>query len=224
MAGDSFQLSTSRPLPAVGFGCAGLLRAPVLSQAIEAGYRLFDTAQAREWYLEGELGDAVAASNVSRSEFFLTTKLHPRDLGTDRTLAALPVSLERLKTTYLDAFLLHYPRCFGDLCTAQPGADWRASWRVFEKFYEEGTVRAIGVSNFGAGELRELLDFARVTPHLVQSWMDPLQQARTSSPCALSDCAQRRAAPRRARYASCARARASASRPTRHSAPSTARP
>jgi len=127
------------------------------------------------------LTDSLAScAGADRSKLFLTSKLHPRDLGESATLAAFPRSLERLHTTYLDSFMLHYPRCFGDLCHGKVEADgdWRGSWRALEALYERGVVRAIGVCNFGADELRELLVFARVRPHLVQSWMDPLQQAR----------------------------------------------
>ena len=76
--------------------------------------------------------------------------------------------------------MLHYPRCFGNLCTdkVDPQGDWRGSWRALENIYERGLVRSIGVCNFSPEELRELLAFARIGPHIVQSWMDPLQQAR----------------------------------------------
>lgn len=166
-------------MPTVGFGCAGqLARGPIL-QALEAGYRLFDTSQAAEWYNEAELGEALAATTVKREDIFITTKLHPRDLGEQSTLDAFPNSLKRLHTTYVDAFLLHYPRCFGNLCGGKTASGtWRDSWRAMETLYERGEARAIGVSNFDANELKELLGMARVRPHIVQSWMDPLFQAR----------------------------------------------
>ena len=116
---------------------------------------------------------------MSRSELFLTSKLHPRDLGEQATLRAFPTTLARLRTAYVDAFLLHYPRCFGSLCTSEPEGTWRESWRALEALYERGEVRAIGVSNFNVGELKELLGMAKVRPHIVQSWMDPLYQARS---------------------------------------------
>ena len=165
-------------MPMVGFGCAGYVRKPALLDGLEVGYRLFDTAQAHEWYLEEELGAAIAEGKVNRSELFLTSKLHPRDLGATRTLEAFPDSLSRLRTTYLDAFLLHYPRCFGSLCAKEPEGDWRAAWGALETLYVRGQVRAIGVSNFAPFELQQLLDIASVKPHIVQSWMDPLHQER----------------------------------------------
>ena len=162
----------------VGFGCAGYVRKPALLDALGVGYRLFDTAQAHEWYLEEELGAAIAEGRVNRSALFLTSKLHPRDLGATRTLAAFPDSLRRLRTTYLDAFLLHYPSCFGSLCATEPEGDWRAAWGALETLYARGEVRAIGVSNFAPAELQQLLDMATVRPHIVQSWMDPLHAER----------------------------------------------
>uniref|UniRef100_A0A7S4B0V3 ShKT domain-containing protein n=2 Tax=Chrysotila carterae TaxID=13221 RepID=A0A7S4B0V3_CHRCT len=165
-------------MPAIGFGCAGHVRAAALVDGINAGYRLFDTAQATEWYLEEELGAAIATSGVARSSLFITSKLHPRDLGEQSTLAAFPNSLRRLRTDYLDAFMLHYPRCFSALCETEPEGGWRESWRALETLYDRGLVRAIGVCNFSPAELNELIGFARIKPHLVQSWMDPLHQER----------------------------------------------
>ena len=172
-------LSNGVPLPMVGFGCAGKLGRSPIGAAIDAGFTLFDTSQAPEWYSEEELGEAVNASAVARERLFLTTKLHPRDLGEASTLAAFPASLRHLRTSYVDAFLLHYPRCFGSLCGGvTPAGTWRDSWRAMEALYERGDVRAIGVSNFSPEELKELIGVARVKPHIVQSWMDPLYQAR----------------------------------------------
>lgn len=204
---SSVALSNGVRLPLVGFGCAGYVRRGTLKEALSLGYELFDTAQvpnqtriqpptrslllhlhraplprtqATEWYLEEELGHAIDEAGANRSRLFLMSKLHPRDLGEASTLAAFPTSLRRLRTDYMDAFLLHYPRCFGELCAGRtdPAGDWRGSWRALEALYDSGAVRAIGVSNFAPSELSELLSWARVRPHLVQSWMDPLHQER----------------------------------------------
>lgn len=178
LASESVQLAESVRMPTVGFGCAGRLNRQVLQHALAAGYTMFDTSQAMEWYDEAELGEAINASGVARSRLFLTSKLHPRDHGETSALRAFPTSLKRLGTAYLDAFLLHYPHCFGSLCDKKPEGTWRDSWRALEALHMRGDVRAIGVSNFSPEDLKELLAFARVRPHLVQSWMDPLYQAR----------------------------------------------
>ena len=175
-------LSNGVEMPSVGFGCAGYVRRDELVHALDAGYRLFDTAQAHEWYLEEEVGEAIRLRAFDRQKLFITSKLHPRDHGEQATLDAFPTSLKRLNTTYLDAFLLHYPRCFGNLCgPTPPQGSWKDSWRALEKLYADGKVRALGVSNFWPNELEELIAHAQVKPHLVQSHMDPLQQARRSA-------------------------------------------
>eukprot|EP00966_Prymnesium_polylepis_P110479 2556090-Prymnesium_polylepis.1 len=126
-------------------------------------------------------------SGFDRAKLFLTSKLHPRDLGEQATLDAFPNSLRRLNTTYLDAFLLHYPHCFGNLCAKEPQGTWRESWRALEQLHAEGRVRAIGVSNFSPQELEELIAHSKVKPHLVQSWMDPLHQV-SPAPLSRSTC------------------------------------
>ena len=166
-----------RPFPLVGFGTAGGVRMVHVEAAIRSGARLLDSAQATEWYSEKEVADGIAASGVPRSEIFITSKLHPRDLGFASTLAAIATSLEHFNTSYLDAFLLHYPRCFGSLCGDNSGermGTWKESWRALEKLQRQGAARSIGVCNFNADELRELVSFAEIKPHLVQNWMDPL--------------------------------------------------
>ena len=177
---ESLRLSNGVRLPSIGFGCAGRLPQQTYERAIQAGYTLLDTAQATEWYDEAAVGNAILHTRKNRSLLFLTSKLHPRDLGYQATLDAFPTSLKRLRTNYLDAFLLHYPRCFGTLCAkGLPKGDWKQSWRALESLYDSGKVRAIGVSNFSPHELKQLLTWARTSPHVVQNWMDPLHQERT---------------------------------------------
>lgn len=172
--GPNVTLANGVVMPRVGFGCAGRLGADVLGEALRAGYRAFDTAQAWEWYDEPRLGEAIAASDVPRSALFITTKVHPRDFGPSATPAALRDSFRSLRTDVLDAVLLHYPGCWGSLCGGKKAeGGWREAWRALEAAYDAGTVRAIGVCNFGAHELGELWSFSRVRPQLVQNWMDP---------------------------------------------------
>ena len=88
----TISLSNGVRVPLVGYGCAGKLGRGPIGEAITQGYLLFDTSQAHEWYDEEELGAAVNSSAVPRERLFLTTKLHPRDLGEASTLAAFPSS------------------------------------------------------------------------------------------------------------------------------------
>jgi len=158
-------------MPVVGFGTAGLGDATrdAVATALEVGYRAIDSAQAREWYREDLVGEAIAASGVRREDLFLTSKLHPRHLGFDATVARFEDSLADLRTEYLDLFLLHYPRCFAHLCDGhEPEGTWRDSWRALEALLARGKVRAIGVSNFDLRDLKELEAFASTPPAVVQ--------------------------------------------------------
>jgi diketogulonate reductase-like aldo/keto reductase len=104
-------LNNGVEMPLVGCGLAGKLGVDSIRAAIRAGYRLFDTAQAKEWYNEDDLGAALKQhSEVPREELFLTTKMHPRDHGYERTLVVFDESLKNLGTTYIDLFMLHYPQ------------------------------------------------------------------------------------------------------------------
>ena len=82
--------------------------------------------QAREWYREDLVGEAVARSGLPRETLFITTKVHPSNLGYWSTLRAVDASLKDLRTSYIDLVLLHYPDCWGSLCTAgPPEGGWR---------------------------------------------------------------------------------------------------
>jgi diketogulonate reductase-like aldo/keto reductase len=168
-------------MPRVGFGTAGLGdgTGDAVRAALRAGYRLLDSAQAREWYREDLVGGALAASALPRQAVFLTTKIHPRHLGPTVTAGRLDFSLRELHTDYLDLMLLHYPECWGDLCGGvAPEGSWRDGWRALEAMHASGVVRALGVSNFDARQLRELLEWARVPPEVVQAHSDPFSQNR----------------------------------------------
>ncbi|CAI6005528.1 unnamed protein product, partial [Closterium sp. NIES-65] len=169
-------------MPRLGFGTAGLGEETerAVGWALEAGYRLFDSAQAREWYREDAVGAAIAQHNVSRNQLFLVSKLHPRHHGHAITRERFSDSLRDLRVPYLDLFLLHYPFCFPAICgdagaAAATGAGWLDSWRALEELYQRGAVRAIGVSNFGRDELLELIAQAEVKPHVLQRNSDPLR-------------------------------------------------
>ena len=178
LAESHVQLPGGGRLPRVGFGTAGLGAGTeqAVRFALAAGYTLLDSAQAREWYREDMVGAALRDSAVRRSDLFLTSKVHPRHLGFRPTQRQVDVSLRELDTEYLDLLLLHYPKCWGDLCGGVvPEGTWRDSWRALEDALHRGVVRSIGVSNFDVSELRELLAFARAPVAVVQAHSDPFQ-------------------------------------------------
>ncbi|KAF8059205.1 XYL1 [Scenedesmus sp. PABB004] len=170
------QLNSGHAMPAVGLGTAGLGvgTAAAVQVALAAGYRLIDSAESPDWYSEPEVGAGLAAAKVPRESVFLTSKVHPRDLGRNATLAALKRSLSHLRTGYLDLLLLHYPACSpGTGCVPRPHQSWQESWRALEELVAAKLVRSIGVSNFGLSEMRELLRLAKVKPAVLQSRSDP---------------------------------------------------
>ncbi|GAQ83473.1 Aldo/keto reductase family protein [Klebsormidium nitens] len=175
------RLRHGNAIPRMGFGTAGLgnqTKQAVL-WAIEAGYRLFDSATAREWYRQDELGAAIKESGIPRDHLFLVTKIHPRDMTIQGTKAALAGALKDLQTDYVDLALLHYPRCFEQLegCYKNgkvvPGS-WMDGWTALENLYWEGKVRALGVSNFDMREAGAVCRFAsnKIQPHVFQANSD----------------------------------------------------
>lgn len=183
----TLKLNTGYDMPMVGIGTAAALGRSEVNVALEAGYRLIDTAQAVEWYREDEAGAGLhmflsGASNtgkLSRGDFFVTTKMHPRNLGYESTLKAFKTTPENLQTDYVDLFMLHYPRCWPSLCdNKEPEGTFLDSWRAMEKLVEDGKIRSLGVSNFEVNDLQELLAAAKIKPAVVQNWMDPFHQDR----------------------------------------------
>lgn len=103
------------------------------------------TLQSPDWYDEGQVGVGLAEAKVPREQLFLTSKIHPRDLGRNGTLAAVKRSLSHFKTTYLDLLLLHYPSCTpGTHCVPHPHKRWQDSWGALEELVAAKLVRSIG--------------------------------------------------------------------------------
>lgn len=126
-----------------------------VSDALETGYRLIDTAAS--YMNEKEVGRAIKNSGVKREEVFLTTKLWLQDFGYEKAKSGLYRSLERLQTDYLDLYLLH-----------KPLGDYYGAWRALEELYKEGVVRAIGVCNFYPDRLVDLICNAEIVPMINQ--------------------------------------------------------
>lgn len=123
--------------------------------AIEAGYRLIDTASS--YQNEEAVGRAVKHSGIPREELFITTKAYIHQMGYDKTKAAFGESLEKLGTSYLDLYLIHMP--FGD---------YYGAWRAMEELYKTGKIRAIGVCNFLPDRLWDLCSNVEIIPQINQ--------------------------------------------------------
>jgi len=132
--------------------------------AMEAGYRHIDTAAA--YGNEGGVGRAVRKSGIPRSEIFITSKIWNTDQGYASAFDAFEESLERLGTDYIDLYLIHWPK----------GQRSLETWRAMEEIYEQGKVRAIGVSNFLVHHLEYLLANCRIPPMVDQVEFHPYLQ------------------------------------------------
>ncbi len=132
-------------------------------EAINAGYRLIDTAAS--YGNEAAVGKAIKRSGVARKELFITTKLWIQDTGYENTRKAFEKSLQRLKLDYLDLYLIHQP--YGDIY---------GSWRAMEELYNEGKIRAIGVSNFHPDRVMDLIMHNKVVPAVNQIETHPFCQ------------------------------------------------
>ncbi len=132
-------------------------------EAIRAGYRLIDTAAA--YQNEEAVGTAIEKSGVPREEIFVTTKLWIQDTGYESTKKAFERSHKRLQLDYLDLYLIH-----------QPYGDVYGSWRAMEELYQEGKIRAIGVSNFQPDRLMDLIVYNEVIPAVNQIETHPFNQ------------------------------------------------
>ena len=136
-----------------------------VSEALDAGYRLIDTAAC--YGNERAVGEALAESGIARKDAFLVSKVWIQDAGHDRTLRSFEKTLANLRTDYLDLFLVHMP--YGD---------YHGSWRAMERLLSEGRVRAIGVCNFMPDRLADLILTHETVPAVNQIELHPFCQQR----------------------------------------------
>lgn len=151
-------LNNGVTMPQLGFG---VYQTPpeetekAVSDALATGYRLIDTAAA--YQNEEGVGAAVAQSGIPREDMFITTKLWVQDHGYDNTLRAFDTSMKKLGLDYLDLYLIH-----------KPYGDYYDAWRAMERLYNEGCVRAIGVTSFWNERLADLCTMNEIKPAVNQ--------------------------------------------------------
>lgn len=168
-----FELTNGVRIPSVGFGTwqtpDGETAIEAVQCAIRTGYRHIDTAAV--YGNEKSVGEGIARSGIAREEIFVTSKVWNTERGYDTTLRAFHRTLSDLRLDYLDLYLIHWP------ATEHRFADWRQinadTWRAMETLYNEGKIRAIGVSNFLPHHLEALLDHATVKPMVNQIEFHP---------------------------------------------------
>lgn len=161
------KLNNGLTMPMEGFGVFQIPDAAQCEQAVtdalNAGYRLIDTAAA--YMNEEAVGAAVKKSGIPREELFITTKLWIQDAGYENAKKAFQTSLDKLSLEYLDLYLIH-----------QPISDYYGSWRAMEELYEVGKIRAIGVCNFYPERLADLCLNAKIIPAVNQIECHPFFQ------------------------------------------------
>jgi 2,5-diketo-D-gluconate reductase A len=162
----SVTLNNGVQIPQLGFGVFLVPpdeTAAAVTMALEAGYRLIDTAQG--YRNEQGVGEAVASSDLPRDEVFITTKLANGEHGYDPALAAFEGSLKRLGVDTIDLFLIHWPLPMFD--------QYVETWRALQQLLDDGRVRSIGVSNFEIEHLEGLAAETDITPALHQVELHP---------------------------------------------------
>ncbi|WIH81362.1 aldo/keto reductase [Brachyspira pilosicoli] len=161
------KLNNGLEMPILGFGVYQIqdydeCKKAVLN-AIETGYRLIDTAAS--YKNEKAVGDAIKESGINRKELFITTKLWIQKNGYEDTKKAFNNSLEKLQLDYLDLYLIH-----------QPFGDYYGEWRCMEELYKNGKIKAIGVCNFFADRLIDLIMHNEIVPAVNQVEVNPFYQ------------------------------------------------
>lgn len=164
---NTVTLNNGVAMPVLGLGVYQIDDASLCEQivrdALRAGYRLIDTAAA--YGNEEAVGRAVKRSGVPREDIFITTKVWVQDFGYEKTKRAVAASLEKLDMAYVDLVLLH-----------QQLSDYYGSWRALQELCRQGSVRAIGVSNFYPDRLADLCENADILPAVNQIECHPFYQ------------------------------------------------
>lgn len=159
-------LSNGIEMPQLGYGTFMISNEETercVLDAIEAGYRHIDTAQA--YYNEEGVGNAIVKCGMPREELFITTKVWVENAGYEKAKDSINESMRKLQMDYIDLLLIH-----------QPFNDYYGTWKAMEEAYKEGKVRAIGVSNFYADRFFDLASFSEIKPMVNQLETHVFQQ------------------------------------------------
>ena len=165
---ETVKLNNGVEMPILGYGVFQVDPAECercVSDAINTGYRLIDTAQA--YFNEEGVGSAVKKSGVKREDLFLVTKVWISNAGEEKAAASIDESLRKLQTDYVDLLLIH-----------QPFGDYYGTYIAMEKAYKSGKARAIGVSNFYPDRFVDLSHFAEIQPAVNQVETHVFQQQK----------------------------------------------
>lgn len=160
------KLNNGIEIPTLGFGVYQIDEKhceQAVLDAIDVGYRLIDTATA--YQNERQVGNAIKVSGVDRKDLFITTKLWLNQASYDGAKIQFEQSLNLLQVDYIDLYLIHQP--FGDIYGA---------WHAMEELYEQGKIKAIGVSNFQPDRLADLMAFNKIKPAVNQIEVNPFNQ------------------------------------------------
>jgi diketogulonate reductase-like aldo/keto reductase len=164
---QKIKLNNGVEMPILGFGVFQVTDLAVCERsvidAIDTGYRLIDTAAS--YMNEAAVGKAIKSSGVPREDLFITTKLWIQTNGYEGTKRAFENSLKRLQLDYVDLYLIHQP--FGDVY---------GEWKAMQDLYKEGSVKAIGVSNFHPDRLMDLIIHNEIIPAVNQVETHPFHQ------------------------------------------------
>ena len=166
------KLNNGIEMPTLGFGVYQIDEKhceQAVLDAIDVGYRLIDTATA--YQNERQVGNAIKVSGVDRKELFITTKLWLNRASYEGAKIQFEQSLNLLQVDYIDLYLIHQP--FGDIYGA---------WHAMEELYEQGKIKAIGVSNFQPDRLADLMAFNKIKPAVNQIEVNPFNQQLHAAP------------------------------------------
>lgn len=160
----TIQLNNGKQMPVVGLGLWKAANTEqVVLWALEAGYRLIDTASI--YGNEKETGNAIRNSGIARNEIFVTTKVWNDEQGYKQTLAAIDNSLSRLKLDHVDLYLVHWP--------VSSRSKREETWKAMEEIYKSGKAKTIGVSNYKIEHLEEMKQYAKIAPAVNQIEFHP---------------------------------------------------